>query len=213
MSSHSFWGESTPMKFAALYMLLAVALTLRATGDDGMASQISAKNFEIAGITLGLSTDHDVEQILGAAPAVDTPDHEGARRCYLSASGDGTVLEIESWVGTVIQFRLGSRPNATEVRCARSSLVSRKIATGKGLKLGLLRKQVISILGTPKAVRGPRLEYEQSLDRPLTAREKLRLKGSRPPWDVKSVHVMNRIEIVLSDGKVTSICVLHNETD
>ena len=88
-----------------------------------------------------------------------------------------------------------------------------KLATGTGLKLGLLRKQVIAILGQPTAVKGSSLEYEDSFDRPLTPREKLRLKQSGLPWDVKSVHVMDRIEIGLSEGRVASICVLHNETD
>jgi hypothetical protein len=196
-----------------LIAVVAMALFLRLTGDEGMAQEINTKNFEIAGITLGVSTGQDVEQILGPAPRVDTPDHEGVRSCYLSAAGDGAVLEIESWVGSVIQFRLDSRPNATEVNCAKSPLVSRKLATGTGLKLGLLRKQVIAILGQPTAVKGARLEYEESFDRPLTTQEKLRLKQSGPPWDVNSIHVMNRIYLTLSEGKVVSISVLHNETD
>lgn len=79
--------------------------------------------------------------------------------------------------------------------------------------MGLLRKQVMAILGQPTAVKGSRMEYKQSFDRPLTSREKLRLKRSGPPWDVKSIHVMDRIEIGLSKSEVVSIYVLHNETD
>ena len=193
--------------------MAAVLVLLLATGQEGMAKQISTKNFEIAGITAGVTTDHDVERILGRSPAMDTPDHEGARRCYLSASRDGTVLEIESWVGTVIEFRLESRPDATEDRCVKSPSVSRRLATGAGLKLGLVRKQVIAILGQPNADKRSRLVFEQSFDRPLTPREKARLKQGAPPWDVKSAHVMDRIEVGFSGGKVVSIFVLHNATD
>ncbi len=116
-----------------MWVTVAVLALLLATGQQGTAKQISMKNFEIAGITLGVTTNHDLERILGPAPVVETPDHEGSRRCYLSAAGDGTILEIESWVGTAIQFRLGSRPDATGTACAKSSLVSRKLATGTGL--------------------------------------------------------------------------------
>lgn len=205
--------DSKLMNVTALYAMAAVALCFGATSRERAAKQISSGNFDVAGIILGVSTDKDVERVLGPAPAVDTPDHEGARRCYLSAAGDGTLLEFESWVGTVIQFRLDSRSNVAEGTCVKSPLVSSKLATRTGLKLGLHRKQVLAILGQPTAVKGSRLEYEQSFDRPLTSREKVRLKESGPPWDVKSVHVMDRIEVGLSEAKVVSICVLHNETD
>jgi hypothetical protein len=198
---------------AALCVTVAVLVFVLAAGQGGMASEISAKNFEIAGITLGATANQDLERILGPAPAMDTPDHEGARSCYLSASGDGAVLEVETWVGTVIEFRLDSRPDATGNRCAKSSLVSKKLATGTGLKLGLLRKQVVAILGGPTAINGSRLVYEQSFDRPLTSQEKLRLKQSGPPWDVNSVCVVDRIEVGFSEGEVVSIHVLHNMTD
>ncbi|MBZ5515958.1 MAG: hypothetical protein LAN62_14150 [Acidobacteriia bacterium] len=179
-----------------------------------MAREISATNFEIAGITLGLSTDQDAERVFGPAPAVDTPDHEGARRCYVSAKGDGTVLELESWVGTLIRFRLESALCESKPSCAQAALVSNKLTTGAGLKLGLLRKQIVEILGPPTAIHGSRLTYERSFDRPLTAEEEKRLKEKGgPPWDVKSVHVDDKIEIVLSNSKVVSIDVLHNETD
>jgi hypothetical protein len=198
----------------AMWVTVGVLVLLLATGQEGTARQISTRNFEIAGVTLGVTTNHDLERTLGPAPAIDTTDHEGARRCYFSASGDGTVLEIESWVGTAIEFRLDSRPDARESRCAKSLVVSRKLATGSGLKLGLLRKQVMAILGHPTAAKGAHLVYEQSFDRPLAPQEeKMRLKESGPPWDVKSAHVMDRIEVAFSEAKVVSIHVLHNETD
>lgn len=213
MLSHNRGRESVRAKVTGVYVTVAVALLFWTIRQEGMARQIIMKNFEIAGITLGVSTGHDVERILGPACAVDTPDHEGARRCYISASGDGTVLEIESWAGTASQFRLASRPNPAEGTCAKSPLVSKKLGTGTGLKLGLLRNQVIAILGQPTVVKGPTLEYQQFFDRPLTSQEKLRLKESGPPWDVESVHVTDGVEVGLSEGRVVSICVLHNETD
>jgi hypothetical protein len=209
----TFQGDPASQPDMPLFATVAALLFLLSPGRQGTSKQISRKNFKIAGITLGVTTDHDLERIWGPAPAMETADHEGARRCYLSTSGDGTVLEIESWVGTAIEFRLDSRPDGTENKCAKSGLVSRKLETGTGLKLGLPPEQVMAALGRPTAVKGSSLVYEESFDRPLTLREKLRLKESGRPWEVKSTHVMNKIEIGLSAGKVVSIIVLHNETD
>lgn len=121
---------------APAFVMVAVLFFLLATGREGTARQLSTENFKTAGITLGVTTNYDLKRILGPAPAMDTPDDEGARRCYLSASGYGTVLEIESWVGTVIEFRLDSRPDATENRCARSPLVSSKLADRSRAEIG-----------------------------------------------------------------------------
>ncbi|HET9176984.1 MAG TPA: hypothetical protein VFQ24_01340 [Terriglobia bacterium] len=136
-----------------------------------------------------------------------------ARRCYLSAAGDGTVFEIESWVGTAIDFRIDSRRDATENRCAKSLMVSREFATGAGLELGLLRRQVMAILGPSTVVKGQRLELGQSIDRPLTLRGKLHLEESGPPWGAKPAHIMDRVEVGLSKSEVVSIDVLHNAAD
>jgi hypothetical protein len=65
---------------AALCVTVAVLVFVLAAGQGGMANEISTKNFEIAGITLGATTNQDLERILGPAPAMDTPDHEGARQ-------------------------------------------------------------------------------------------------------------------------------------
>jgi hypothetical protein len=193
---------------------LAGAACLGSAGFCPSEKAISRSNFQVAGITLGVSTVRDAERVLGPAPAVETSDHEGARSCYVSTAGDGTVLELESWVGTIIQFRI-ERAGPEKLRsCAPSAVVSSKLTTEAGLRLGLPRKQVFAILGPPTEIHGPRLVYERSFDRSLTPAEKRRLKETGgPPWEVKSAHVEDKIEIGLVGSRVASIDVLHNVTD
>ncbi len=213
MSPHDLAGKLRKAT-APLFAILATTFFLSSASQDRRAKQISGKNFEIAGLTLGVSTDQDTERVLGRASATDTPDHEGARRCYLSASGDGTILEIESWFGSLIRFRIEHGRSGMSPPCAQSPLVSDTLATGAGLKLGLARNQIFALLGRPTSVHGSRLIYEESFDRPPTPEEERRLKEKGgPPWDVKSIHIEEKIDIVLSGSRVASLDVLHNETD
>ena len=194
--------------------IIATAFCLWPVSAQDLARRIGQANLTVAGLTLGVSTDDDVERILGTVQITETPDHEGARRCYACIHGDGTILELESWIGTLIQFRIAYARPGTRSSCAKSALISSHLATGSGLKLGLPRKKVIAILGRPTRTDADRLTYEESFDRPLTPEERTRLreKGG-PPWDVESVHVEGKIEIVLVKSKVVLIDVLHVETD
>jgi hypothetical protein len=201
------------MKVLCLRVVLWLLIT---NGVAGAAAgkRIAVENREILGITLGRSTTDDVKRVLGPAPIQELPPQgEMATSCYVSTGSDKTMLQFYVWFEP-IRFRLSRSSATSDLSCTSSPLVSDKLGTRSGLKLGMLRDQVIKILGRPTKIDGGRLVYESSHDRPVTPDErKRRDKEGGPPWPVKSVHVDDRIVLEFVGSEVVSVDVLHNETD
>jgi hypothetical protein len=160
-----------------------------------------------------VSTQEDIKKVLGPALEKElAPQSEIVQVCYRSRRPDQTVLEFNAWLEP-IRFRL-FRADAGHDTCRQSDLISKKLTTGGGLRLGMSRGEVEAVLGPPTSRQGKRLIYEASYDRPMTNQEKRRMeKQGGPPWEVKAVHVDDKIDVEFGRSGVVSIDVLHNETD
>lgn len=115
--------------------------------------EVARGNFRISGVDV--ASDEDVLQraarILGRSPIESRGDASTGNdeACYKAASDhDNTRLvfgrgELDSW------FTLSSGGSAGEGThtCKRSEKVTRDIASDSGLRLGLSKRQVLSILG------------------------------------------------------------------
>ena len=197
-----------------MVLFLMSTSCISSLGGDGASRRrgITPEDETILSITLGKSTAEDVTRTLGVAPARETSlDHEISTSCYLGK--DGTVLEFSYWVGEPIEFRLAIAPDEGSARCADSALVSRELATASGLKLGLSKQQVIRKMGSPSRKSAGRYVYAVTIERPPTAEETSRFKTKGgPPWEVETIQITQKIEIVFRKTKVVSIRVVHSET-
>jgi hypothetical protein len=175
------------------------------------ARKFDLKNFEILGITLGRSTREDVDRILG--PAKDSPalNPEEAVRCYASPESDRTILQLQNWMGDVIGFRLFRGTTEEVSRCALTSRISDSISTNSGLRLGISRRQVINLLGSPTKRGANLLSYQSAFLRALTTEErKLAQKSYHVPPE--AVEVCEKIEFRFKGSKVVAVEAVRNET-
>jgi len=141
----------------------------------------------------------------------ESRDHETWTSCYVGK--DRTVLEVSYWIVEPIEFSLFYAPDEGDLRCADSPLVSQELATASGLKLGLTKKEVIRIMGSPSKKAAQHFVYEITTERPPTPEEinEFRTKGG-PPWDVKTIQIYQKVEIVFRTSKVISIAVTRTVT-
>lgn len=196
-------------KWAVFVVPLTIMIHAAAFRGSGETRRIDPGNLRILGITLGKSTTEDVERAFG--PAVDTapPESELSQVCYFSSGLDKTVLEFVIW-DKPVEFRFFRASPSRSPRCTRTTLVSDKLETDGGLRLGMDRSQVTSMFGRPTEIRGDRSVYDFSYDRPLTSEEIKRYKDATPP--VSAVGVTDKIEFRFSGSRVVLIDVTYSET-
>jgi hypothetical protein len=114
-----------------------------------------------------LSFDQAAEK-LGQAIIVNRGDASYSRSqvCYVSSTGPQKIHLIfeggEGESSTFYLFRGGADWKGSNL-CAKSNLVSADLTTGTGLRLGLSRTQVESILGKPDSASGNRIAYCREL--------------------------------------------------
>ncbi len=204
-------GLSGRTELAIVFGSFALMAAVCAATAAQKTRRISPGNFEILGITLGQTDEADLARILGPAQAVQTKDPEEAVRCYVSSGADKTVLEVQDWVGTVVEFRLFQDPARTLGNCAATPRVSNLVATGSGLKLGMSRGEVIRLIGKPTKDRKEVYIYESSFERPLTVEEEQRAKRSyhKPPC---LVEVYEKIELRFQGPNVVFVDAVRSET-
>lgn len=167
---------------------------------------LSSQNFEVLGITLGTSETADLKRILGPGTARETPERQGVVTCYCSLGNDGTVLEFDSWAGSIVQFRFYQGSPQEASRCRKSKLVSRSLATAEGVRLGMSRTEILTLLGEPTEKHEDHLFYELDYDRPPTPQELKQL------WDASaaapaSVNVYGEIDFRFRGGEVVRVNV------
>jgi len=198
------------MELTFLLSVLASAVLLAQVNPPAETGKLAPQNFEVLGITLGTSEFTDLERILGPGTSRETPEHEGLVTCYCSPGNDRTVLEFDSWIGTVVEFRFFRGSLQKVSRCEKSKLVSKSLATASGVRLGMSRSEVTALVGTPTKMQGDHFIYQFSYDRPPTPEE---VKHSRdaftPPPAL--INVYGAIDFRFRGGRVVRVDVLRSE--
>jgi hypothetical protein len=197
------------VKRGALAVLLAIMICVVAVHGQGETKDIGRANLTIVGVTLGSSTTNDVERILGASVDTLSSQNELSQFCYASSGTSETVLQFVVW-DKPVGFSFFRARHGRSPRCTRTTLVSDKLETGGGVKLGMDRRQVISMFGHPTEIRGHRYVYDFSHERPLTQEEGKRFKTATPPVTV--VGVTEKIEFEFTDSIVDLVDVTYSET-
>jgi hypothetical protein len=124
----------------------------------------SPSNFRILGIELGY--DHMFENVaakLGTTAEIIRGDASSSRSqtCYTSAGHPGAaylIFETGEVELSLYLFAEGAPWDARD-RCAKSDLVSPKLQTDSGLRLGQTRSEIRAILGKPSFSSSDRLIY------------------------------------------------------
>jgi hypothetical protein len=132
-----------------------------------------------AALTVDESWHQDVTATLGKAKRLDVGGYKERMLCYTSARpGDDTVALFtlprcpdECKRVAEIQVRAQKRDVRVLDKCASTPGVHAGIATQSGLKLGLTRAQVQTILGPPQATRGDKWLYAASVSVKLSDEE------------------------------------------
>ncbi len=131
-------------------------------GEAECPRALPADLLSIDGLRPGRGLDDDLAdgvRIFGPSPLLHAGDAGASRswRCWSAANGDGTVVVESTGLGIWWELRVLGPEIAFEGRdqCPRSKKVGRWLATGNGIRLGLARARVESLVGAAtKASRG-----------------------------------------------------------
>lgn len=163
--------------------------------------QLPESNFRI----LGLSAKDPREATLGHTTEVERGDAASGRRqfCY-SAPADKVhlVFEYGETAATFILFRGGDDWNGSNL-CQASPAISARIATGSGIRLDMLRKDVLKILGDPSLSKPDKLIYY------FTYRKR---PATNDPRGSEFIEVEDSIELHFEDSRVSYLVVSRSES-
>jgi hypothetical protein len=159
-----------------------------------LEKRFDTNNFKILGLSLEKLDFDQVAAKLGKATVVQRGDasYSRSQACYVSGLGsDGIHLIFEGGEGessTIYIFRGGPDWKGSDL-CVRSNRVSANLTTGTGLRLGLSRPQVETILGKPDFAAGDRVAYCREFQKKVTAKEFERSRQEYPaPLSDKLAH-------------------------
>ncbi|MGB7848700.1 MAG: hypothetical protein WBL63_24020 [Candidatus Acidiferrum sp.] len=206
---------------ANLVLLTAIAVVGLAFPQSQPTPKV-AGNLEILGFVLGKSTLADVEAKLGKSVARKCSRDEEASKevCYLSAGKDATKVVFEAGFSGGWQELDGFKVIAGGVerpcyrQCPTASQVTRDVQTEAGLKLGVTREQLISLLGTPKQVRGNLLSFQWQSRQAMTKEQtEAASRTFKSPVTDPYYDVQDTVEVILADSKVVEVEVHHIVTN
>jgi len=221
-----------PMKplsyFLILFFVIPIGLTAGAQNEkiaigdhefyvskDELRHEIpDDSHLTVLGFTIGKNSLREIQASLGPAKIIQESEHAPSQICYQSAQKtDGTILIFEAgplgaWQ-TLTSFVIQSTSSSIESnRCHQTDLVSQKIHTKSGIKLGLTQKQLRVILGVPTKVIKNNWFYLYQSQRKMTQEEIERLASKwpiarqQPYFDVNCF-----IQITYSNSKLTKIMI------
>jgi len=208
MRLHLYTGTEVTVLLGAMYW----AVLFPQDKPRTIGGKLSSQNFEIVGIALASSEVEDLERVLGRRTFPDTPspDREGVQSCYCSPGNDRTVLQFDTWIGTVVEFHFFQGSRRLVSRCTKSRRISRSLATASGVRLGMSRREAIALLGKPANSGEDLLEYELDYNRSPTPEE---LKQSRdafvePP---ALINIYGYIKLSFRNKRVVRVDALRNK--
>lgn len=168
----------------------------------------------VLGFTIGKNSLKEIQVSLGPAKILQESEHGPSQICYQSTQErDGTSLIFEAgplggWQ-TLTSFVIESNSESIESnRCHQAHLVSKRIHTKSGIRLGLTQKQLRVILGAPTKIIKNNWFYLYQSQRKMTQEEIERLAikwpivRQQPYFDVNSF-----IQVTYSNSKITKIMI------
>lgn len=181
-----------------------------------------AHDLRIMGFTLGKSTLADVQAKLGksAVRKCSYEEEASSEVCYVSAARDQTKVVFEAGFSGGWKELDGYKVIAGSVRqrcyrqCPRAAQVTRDLRTEGGLRLGMVREQLIALLGAPKQVRRNKLTFQWQSRRAMTKEQiEAEIRTFKSPLTDAYFDVLDTIEVTLADSKVVEFEVHHIVTD
>ena len=170
------------------------------------------------GFTLAKSTLADVQAKLGKSIAKKCSRDEEASRdvCYVTASKDQTKVVFEAGFSggwkelDGYKVIAGSLERPCYRQCPRTSQVTSDVQTKGGLKLGLNREQLVTLLGPPRSTSGNKLTFQWQSRQPMTKEQKeAESKTFKSPVTDAYYEVQDTIYVLLADSKVVEFEVHH----
>jgi len=203
-----------------VWMMLITSLVSVAQDHPQKSSKPSVSpHLTLMGFTLGKDTIADVQKELGRSTVGRCSNEQDASKevCYASAAPPETRVYFEAGVSggwtQLDGFRVvsGDRVSNCGLQCPATATVRRDIQTGGGLKIGLIKGEVLSLLGSPAHLAGNKLTFEWQSRRRMTKGEMQ--KSGQHPVTYPYWNVVDTIEVKLIDGRVAEFEVTHSVTD
>ncbi len=173
--------------------IIPVILMIASTAFAGDLSstvrheEIDSGHITVLGIMAGARTIEEVTAKLGPAAPFNrgTKERPVMAICYVSEKDNTKVLFVAGPRGvrervTEIKLISGDVRFADAERCARSTLVSKDIATESGVRLGMTASGIKAQLGPPTDESPGFLGYEFHVERRLTEAEVRRIEKRWP---------------------------------
>jgi hypothetical protein len=149
--------------------------------------RFSTDNFKILGLSLDTDGFDKIAAKLGKARIVERGDasYSRSQACYVS-TGDSDKIHLifeggEGNSSSFYLFRDGADWRGSNL-CIKSDDVSEDLVTGTGLRIGLSRAEVETILGKPDFVKGDRIAYCREFKRKAT---KVEFETSRREYPMR----------------------------
>lgn len=195
-----------------------VAKATDGSGDKARALPVAIGPLPVPGRFLKVETlpFDSIPQVMGPSreshPA--WPAAEGfPGRCYMSSQpGDATALLFvwgTSGLAQCISVFKSRGLLAPGVECAPSDTVHAGLLTPEGLRLGMTRAEVETMLGAPGGSAANRIGYARRMTLPATKRL-LRALGRRPEPGVKTVLRHQQVMVWFEADRVTGFSVEQN---
>jgi hypothetical protein len=195
-------------------------------GDESLPvqeRQIPRTNFRILGIDLSSDFFKAARQKFGQIHQVERGDaHYGrTQACYVSATGKSKIYLIfeGAEVDTNLYLFTGGPDWYGSDRCIPSRLVSARLATASGLRLGLSPAQVVAVLGKPSRRSQSELIYELHATKKMSARERADFLRANPTLTKNDVDRFASydwsagISAKFTDAKLTFLSISTGETN
>jgi hypothetical protein len=170
------------------------------------------------GFTLEKSTLDDVERKLGAAvPGACSKEADASKMiCYVPEHARSTKVIFESGPSGGWSFLDGFKVVFGEIsstcsfKCKITNALASNVQTNGGLRLGLTKSHLLSMLGKPTKIRGNRYTFEWSSRRAMTKAE---IAKSQRPTGEASWTVDDTIQVTFRDSKIVSFEIHHTVFD
>ena len=160
---------TNPILFFLMSACLLIGFVETAQPTD---KALDESNFGILGLIIGDCAPRDVYSKFGPGIAFkDAAQADVSQVCYIS-DRDETLILFSTKSSKCTGFKMMSQKKRFYKWhfCEKSSLVSKHLTTGSGIKLGMSRNQLKAILGPPERESNSLLNYVFDRDRKTTIR-------------------------------------------
>jgi hypothetical protein len=179
---------------------------------------LANKHFTILGIAVGTQFK-EIAAKLGRAQSVQRGDASSGREqvCYASDDSTETVHVIFEFgeLAPVFYLFTGGKDWKGSDLCHKSKQISRTVSTSSGLRLGLTRSQIETILGKPDFATSDKLIWNRQVEKKTTPEDFARMRKEYPePLSDTTAHEKfdsytqaDYIEIRLVDSRLNYLAV------